>query len=154
MMYFTFSQGTCVKTDTKACESCTCDSSKIGTNQTCAGITDYCYPNGLANIFLPNNIFNHHIYHINHLLPQPPPLLQRTTTTTLPPCSCSQCGFYSSPNCNYACNEWQNCVQSTCSASGCISNPNCYKCEWKSCSQVNPKVYILTPFIIRGVSIL
>jgi hypothetical protein len=73
-----------------------------------------------------------------------------TTTTTLPPCYCSQCGFYSSSNCNYACNEWQNCVQSTCSASGCISNSNCYKCEWKSCSNVQPKVYILTPFIVSG----
>jgi hypothetical protein len=71
--------------------------------------------------------------------------------TFIPYCSCSQCGFYSSPDCNYACSEWQNCIQSTCSASGCISNSNCYRCEWKSCSQVNPKVYILTPFIVsRG----
>jgi len=70
-----------------------------------------------------------------------------TTTTTLPTCSCSQCGFYSSSNCNYACNEWQNCIQSTCSASGCISNSNCYRCELKYCSGTSPRVYVLTPIV-------
>jgi len=70
-----------------------------------------------------------------------------TTTTTLPSCSCSQCGLYSSSNCDYTCNEWQNCIQSTCSASGCISNSNCYRCEWKYCSGTSPRVYIFTPIV-------
>jgi hypothetical protein len=67
-----------------------------------------------------------------------------------PVCQCSQCGFYPTSNCNNACNEFQYCAQTTCSASGCISNSNCYKCDWKTCSQVSPKVYILTPFIVTG----
>jgi hypothetical protein len=70
-----------------------------------------------------------------------------TTTTTLPTCSCSQCSFYSALNCNNACSDWQNCVKTTCSASGCTANSNCYKCEWKSCSGVSPKVYVLTPVV-------
>jgi len=67
-----------------------------------------------------------------------------------PICQCSYCNFYSTSNCNNACNEFQYCAQTTCSAGGCIANPNCYKCVVKSCSQVSPKVYILTPFIVSG----
>jgi len=41
-------------------------------------------------------------------------------------------------------------VKSTCSVSGCTSNPNCYKCETRSCSEVRPRIYILTPYITSG----
>jgi len=68
-------------------------------------------------------------------------------TPTAPTCDCSYCGFYSSCS---SCNEWQDCIQQTCLASGCTANTNCYNCEWKSCSNVKPKVYILTPFIVSG----
>jgi hypothetical protein len=74
------------------------------------------------------------------------PLIQAAT----PICQCSQCSFYSASNCDNACDEFQYCAQTTCSASGCIANPNCYKCVVKSCSQVSPKVYILTPFVVSG----
>ena len=82
-------------------------------------------------------------------LPPSPPQTTTTTstTTTLPPCPCTNCGYFSSSNCDNACNEWQRCAQVTCSASGCVSNSNCYKCEVKSCSEVKPRIYILTPYI-------
>ena len=65
-------------------------------------------------------------------------------------CSCSLCGFYSSSNCGNSCNEFQYCSRVTCSLSGCDANPYCYKCEWKPCDQIRPKVYVLTPVVGSG----
>jgi hypothetical protein len=72
-------------------------------------------------------------------------ILAQTPLTRV--CECYYCGLYSSCS---SCSEWQDCIQQTCLASGCAANTNCYKCEWKSCSNVQSKVYILTPFIVSG----
>jgi len=39
------------------------------------------------------------------------------------------------------------CTQVTCQSSGCSANTNCYTCNYKNCSQTQPKVYILTPYV-------
>ena len=92
------------------------------------------------------------------LLPNFKNIVVATTTPYEPPtpppaalpCKCTACGYFSSSNCDNACSEWQSCKQVTCSASGCASNPNCYRCEVKNCFDVRPRIHLLTPYVAKG----
>jgi hypothetical protein len=75
------------------------------------------------------------------LPPITPPVISPSPLTT---CSCPQCNFYSNSNCDNACDEWEECIPSTCSARGCLPNPNCYRCEVKDCSRAQTKVLALS----------